>query len=163
LLFASKEGTGGKDEIASRDKNDTMAGRPNDHEGRLEMASAGATLRRFDCPVAGFQQIINGKYKLRILWDLQHGPLRYGEIRKGLSGTIGTKDITPRVLSRELKTLTEMGLLRRKDYRVVPPKVEYALSAEARTLIPVIAAMHIWGVEHLVRRSTLRKAGIVPK
>jgi DNA-binding HxlR family transcriptional regulator len=122
-----------------------------------EMASASKALRRFDCPVAGFQQIISGKYKLRILWDLQKGAKRYGEIRKGLSRTTGAKDITPRVLSRELKTLTEMGLLHRKDYKVVPPKVEYALSAEAKTLIPVIAAMHKWGVEHLVRRSLLRK------
>jgi DNA-binding HxlR family transcriptional regulator len=127
------------------------------------MSSAGTALRKFDCPVAGFQQIINGKYKLRILWDLQDGPKRYGEIRKGLSGTIGTKDITPRVLSKELKTLTQMGLLRRKEYKVVPPKVEYALTSEARTLIPVIAVMHKWGVEHLVRRSVLRKMGITPK
>ena len=126
------------------------------------MASSGKALRRFDCPVAGFQQIISGKYKLRILWDLQSGPRRYGAIRQGLSGTIGAKDITPRVLSRELKTLTEMGLLRRRDYKVVPPKVEYALSAEARTLIPVIAVMHKWGAEHLVRRSSLRKMGALP-
>ncbi|HEY6257664.1 MAG TPA: helix-turn-helix domain-containing protein [Xanthobacteraceae bacterium] len=121
------------------------------------------SLQKFDCPVAGFQQIINGKYKLRILWDLQDGPKRYGEIRQGLSGTTGTKDITPRVLSRELKALTQMGLLRRKAYNVVPPKVEYTLSPEARTLVPVIAVMHKWGVEHLVRRSTLRKMGIIPK
>lgn len=127
------------------------------------MSRDGRSLQKFDCPVAGFQQIINGKYKLRILWDLQHGPKRYGEIRKGLQGTIGPKDITPRVLSRELKTLTAMGLLRRKEYKVVPPKVEYALSAEGRTLVPVIAVMHRWGVDHLVRRSILRKMGIVPK
>jgi DNA-binding HxlR family transcriptional regulator len=127
------------------------------------MSRAGATLQKFDCPVAGFQQIINGKYKLRILWDLQHGPRRYGEIRKGLAGTTGPKDITPRVLSRELKALAAMGLLTRKAYQVVPPKVEYALTAEARTLVPVIAVMHKWGVEHLVRRSILRKMGITPK
>jgi DNA-binding HxlR family transcriptional regulator len=120
-------------------------------------------LQKFDCPVAGFQQVINGKYKLRILWDLQDGPKRYGEIRKGLSGTIGTKDITPRVLSKELKALTQMGLLGRKEYKLVPPKVEYALTSEARTLIPVIAVMHKWGVKHLVRRSILRKMGIIPK
>jgi DNA-binding HxlR family transcriptional regulator len=129
---------------------------------KQKMPSAGTALQKFDCPVAGFQQIINGKYKLRILWDLQHAPKRYGEIRKGLSGTTGAKDITPRVLSRELKTLTEMGLLHRKEYRVVPPKVEYALSPEAKTLIPVIAVMHRWGVEHLVRRSILRKMGVIP-
>jgi DNA-binding HxlR family transcriptional regulator len=128
----------------------------------ITMSRASRSLQQFDCPVAGFQQIINGKYKLRILWDLQHGAKRYGDIRKGLAGTIGPKDITPRVLSRELKALTEMGLLTRKAYNVVPPKVEYALTAEARTLVPVIAVMHKWGVEHLVRRSLLRKMGIVP-
>ena len=126
------------------------------------MSEASQRLQKFDCPVEGFQQIINGKYKLRILWDLRDAPKRYGEIRKGLIGTTGAKDITARVLSRELKTLTEMGLLKRKGFRVVPPKVEYALSPEAKTLVPVIAVMHKWGVEHLVRRSVLRKMGTVP-
>ena len=42
-----------------------------------------AKLRQFDCPLFGCQKIVSGKYKLRILWDLQHGPLRYGEIRHG--------------------------------------------------------------------------------
>jgi DNA-binding HxlR family transcriptional regulator len=127
------------------------------------MSNPTNAIKQFECPVAGFQQVINGKYKLRILWDLQDGPKRYGEIRKGLLGTMGPKDITPRVLSRELKNLTEMGLLRRKEYHAVPPKVEYSLSAEGQTLIPVIAVMHKWGVEHLVRASILRKMGIVPK
>lgn len=131
-------------------------------QGSTTMTRGDASLQKFDCPVAGFQQIINGKYKLRILWDLQNGPRRYGEIRKGLSGTMGPKDITPRVLSRELKALTEMGLLKRTEHKIVPPKVEYALSTEAKTLIPVISVMHKWGVSHLVRRSILRKMGIRP-
>jgi DNA-binding transcriptional ArsR family regulator len=63
------------------------------------------------CPVAAFQKMISGKYKLRIVWDLQHGPRRYGEIRSGLlRGLDGTAEIAPRVLSRELKALTETGL-----------------------------------------------------
>jgi len=126
------------------------------------MSSANTTLQKFDCPVVGFQQIINGKYKLRILWDLQSGPKRYGEIRRGLSGTIGAKDITARVLSRELKMLTSMRLLQRQELRSRPLRVQYALTSEGRTLIPVIAVMHKWGVEHLVRRSILRKMGILP-
>ena len=125
------------------------------------MASAGH-LQKFACPVAGFQKIINGKYKLRIIWDLQSGPRRYGEIRRGLAGTIGAKDITARVLSRELKTLTALGLLQRNELLNRPLQVEYALTSEGRTLIPVIAVLHKWGVEHLVRRSVLRKLGIVP-
>jgi DNA-binding HxlR family transcriptional regulator len=75
------------------------------------------------CPVTAFQKMISGKYKLRIVWDLKDGPLRYGEIRTGLlRGSDGSSEIAPRVLSRELKALTETGLIDRKDYGVVPPK-----------------------------------------
>jgi DNA-binding HxlR family transcriptional regulator len=121
-----------------------------------------SNLRRFECPIDGFQQIISGKYKIRILWDLKDGPRRYGEIRQGLlTGASGSKEITPRVLSRELKELTGLGLLDRKDFKVVPPKVEYSLTTEAQTLIPVIGAMTKWGVQHLVTDKALRKLGIV--
>ena len=78
------------------------------------------------CPVAAFQKMISGKYKLRIVWDLKDGPLRYSEVRTGLlRGAEGTREIAPRVLSRELKALTQSGLIDRNDYGVVPPKVEY--------------------------------------
>ena len=71
------------------------------------------------CPVAAFQKVISGKYKLRIVWDLREGPLRYSEIRSGLlRGALGTAEIAPRVLSRELKALTGTGLVDRKDYGV---------------------------------------------
>ena len=127
------------------------------------MPSEGTALQKFHCPVAGFQQIINGKYKLRILWDLQSGPLRYGEIRRRLSETTGARNITARVLSRELKTLVKMGLLQRRELQSRPLKVQYGLTPEGRTLVPVIAVMHKWGVEHLVRRSVLLKMGIPPR
>ena len=62
------------------------------------------------CPVAAFQKMISGKYKLRIVWDLKDGPRRYGEIRTGLlRGSIGSSEIAPRVLSRELKALPRAG------------------------------------------------------
>ncbi len=61
--------------------------------------------KRFACPVDGFQEMVNGKYKLRIIWALQQGPRRYGEIKKGLLRDVsGSQVIAPRVLSRELKT-----------------------------------------------------------
>lgn len=102
------------------------------------------------CPVAAFQRMISGKYKLRILWDLQNGALRYGEIRSGLlRGAVGTAEIAPRVLSRELKALAQTGLIDRKDYGVVPPKVEYRLTPKGRSFIPVIAAVRKWGARHL--------------
>jgi DNA-binding HxlR family transcriptional regulator len=102
------------------------------------------------CPVAAFQKMVSGKYKLRIVWDLKDGPLRYFEIRSGLlRGTDSTREIAPRVLSRELKALTEAGLIDRKDYGVVPPRVEYRLTAKGLSFVPVIAAIRQWGAAHL--------------
>ena len=102
------------------------------------------------CPVAAFQKMISGKYKLRIVWDLKDGPLRYGEIRSGLlRGAEGTQEIAPRVLSRELKALTQSGLIERKDYGVVPPKVEYRLTRKGRSFVPVISAIRKWGARRL--------------
>jgi DNA-binding HxlR family transcriptional regulator len=107
---------------------------------------------QFTCPVDGFQQMVNGKHKLRIIWALQQGPRRYGEIKKGLLKDMsGTTEISPRVLSRELKKLAEFGLITRTDYKVVPPKVEYALTPKGRQLLPIIARMIEFRKRHLVR------------
>jgi DNA-binding HxlR family transcriptional regulator len=104
------------------------------------------------CPVAAFQKMISGKYKLRIMWDLKYGPLRYGEIRSGLlRGAAGSGPIAPRVLSRELKALGENGLIARKDFGEVPPKVEYRLTRKGESFIPVIAAIRDWGGRHLAQ------------
>ena len=102
------------------------------------------------CPVAAFQKLISGKYKLRIVWDLKEGPRRYGEIRTGLlRGMAGSAEIAPRVLSRELKALAAFGLVQRKDYGTVPPKVEYRLTPVGRSFVPVIDAIRKWGHRHL--------------
>ena len=102
------------------------------------------------CPVAAFQKLISGKYKLRIVWDLKDGPRRYGEIRSGLlRGMERSAEIAPRVLSRELKALTASGLIDRKDYGVVPPKVEYRLTRVGKSFIPVIDAIRKWGTRRL--------------
>src|SRR3954465_8247770 len=112
------------------------------------MAKSGSTVT-CGCPVAAFQKMISGKYKLRILWDLKDGALRYGEIRSGLlRGAEGTAEIAPRVLSRELKALAQTGLIDRKDYGVVPPKVEYRLTPKGRSFVPVIGAIRDWGSRH---------------
>jgi DNA-binding HxlR family transcriptional regulator len=139
------------------DKNDTMdfyaparslAAGPA-KAGGDSMANA-KSAQACGCPVAAFQKMISGKYKLRIVWDLQDGPKRYGEIRSGLlRGASGSAAIAPRVLSRELKALTESGLIDRRDFGVVPPKVEYRLTRKGRSFVPVIAAIRDWGARHL--------------
>jgi len=103
-----------------------------------------------NCPVAAFQKLISGKYKLRIVWDLKDGPRRYGEIRSGLlRGLDGSAEIAPRVLSRELKQLAASGLIERKDFGVVPPKVEYRLTRKGRSFVPVVDIIREWGHRHL--------------
>ena len=98
------------------------------------------------CPAVGFSLIVGGKYKLRILWALNKRPHRYGEIRTSLlKGSLG-KPVTPRVLSRELKELQQRGLIHRKQFEVVPPKVEYSLTERGKGLVPVLDAIVEWGL-----------------
>jgi DNA-binding HxlR family transcriptional regulator len=98
------------------------------------------------CPALGFSQIVGGKYKLRILWVLLQRPYRYSEIRASLlKGTLG-QAVTPRVLSRELKELQQRGLIVRKQYDVMPPKVEYSLTDRGRELKPVLDSIVEWGM-----------------
>jgi DNA-binding HxlR family transcriptional regulator len=109
------------------------------------------------CPVMAFQKMISGKYKVRILWDLKDGPLRYGQLRTGLlRGQDGSQEIAPRVLSRELKSLALSGLIERKDFGVVPPKVEYRLTRLGQSFIPVISTIRTWGHRYLLDVAALR-------
>ena len=121
-------------------------------------------LRNLALAQDGLPGIIRGKYKLRILWKLQAGPLRFGALRKELTkASGGTKEIAPRVLSRELKSLVDLGLVLRRAYNVVPPKVEYRLTALGRSLLPVISVVIEWGRKHRLRRTTLKELSYIPR
>ena len=124
-------------------------GPPGGPEARREMPKT-KSARNPGCPVAAFQKMISGKYKLRIVWDLRDGPRRYGQIRRGLlRGMAGSSEIAPRTLSRELKALVAFGLLDRKDYGAAAPKVEYFLTAKGRSFIPIVSAIRDWGHRNL--------------
>ena len=116
--------------------------------------SAGLTVQiegKTFCPATRFQKMVSGKYKLRILWGLKGGWKRYAEIKKGLlTGSIGTAEIAPRVLSRELRALVAMGMVERKDHQIFPLKVQYRLTRKGRTFLPIIAVIHKWGMRHLI-------------
>lgn len=107
----------------------------------------------------GLQEIIGGKHKLKIVWDLQNGSRRFGEIRKRLSlGAPNAKEVAPRVLSRELKALTALGLIHRKAYNLIPPRVEYRLTSLGQSLLPVIASILEWGKRHPVASPPARES-----
>src|SRR6266404_9911153 len=98
------------------------------------------------CPLIAFSHATSGKYKMRILWELMKGPQRYGELRRSAIVAAMGKPVTPRILSRELKELQKRGMIHRKQYPVVPPKVEYSLTGLGKSLAPVIKQIVKWGL-----------------
>jgi DNA-binding HxlR family transcriptional regulator len=98
------------------------------------------------CPLIAFSLAAGGKYKMRILWELKEGSRRYGELRRSAIVAARGAPVTPRVLSRELKELHSRGLIHRKQYPVVPPKVEYSLTTLGESLIPVVKQIVKWGL-----------------
>lgn len=98
------------------------------------------------CPLNAFGNAAGGKYKMRIVWELREGAQRYGELRRSSIVSAMGSPVTARVLSRELKELEKRGLIVRKQYPVVPPKVEYSLTPLGKSLVPVIEQIVRWGL-----------------
>ena len=91
------------------------------------------------CPVRRTLSVINGKWKLLILYELMAEPRRFNALKRDLPG------ISQRLLTAQLKSMVEDGLVHRKVYEVVPPHVEYSLTEKGHSLAPVITAMEHWG------------------
>lgn len=88
-------------------------------------------------------ELIGGKWKLRILWVLSRKePLRYGQIRASVP------NITDMMLSQSLRELTRDGLLQRHAYQEIPPRVEYTLTPNGRSLSPILTALANWAEEY---------------
>lgn len=87
--------------------------------------------------------VVSGKWKLKIIYFLAcTAPARYNLLKKNID------EITHKMLSTQLKELEQEGIVSRKEYPQVPPKVEYALTAKGESLIPIVIAMCDWGKEH---------------
>ena len=95
-----------------------------------------------DCPVQTTVQLIGSKWKLLILRNLMARPWRFNELQKSLEG------ISQKVLTDSLRTMEADGIVTRKVYAEVPPRVEYSLSELGESLRPVIKAMEAWGTEY---------------
>lgn len=100
-------------------------------------------LEKYNCPLGITLGIIGGKYKTIIIWFLyQNKVLRYNELQKTI------KSITPKMLISQLRELEEDRIIERKVYPVVPPKVEYSLTAKGKSLIPILLEMRKWGEKY---------------
>jgi DNA-binding HxlR family transcriptional regulator len=94
------------------------------------------------CPVEAALEIIGGKWKGLALYHLMDGTKRFSELKR-LSGAV-----TQRSLTKQLRELEADGIVTRTVYPVVPPKVEYALTAKGQALAPILLALKAWGESH---------------
>ena len=104
--------------------------------------------------------VLNGKWKLPIIIALSTGPLRFKELQRTV------EDITPKILSKELKELELNDFVSRKVYPSVPVSVEYSLTGYSKTLDKVISELRDWGMQHRKRifaKSKLRRQAIKAK
>ena len=96
------------------------------------------------CPIRYSLNIVGGKWKLAIICALaDQSPTRYGEIRRKVSG------ITNMMLSQSLKELETYGIVCRKQYNEIPPRVEYTLSEKGASLLPALHHLAHWGEAYM--------------
>jgi len=100
------------------------------------------------CPVCQTAEIISGKWTLLIIRDLAEGSCRFCELERSLEG------ISPRTLSLRLRSLEAEGVIQRRTYPEVPPRVEYCLTAKGRALVPMIDHMRSYGRQWLLNGKT---------
>lgn len=110
------------------------------------------TCLRDQCPVAHALDILSGRWTTLIVRELLPGARRFGELRRG-AGPLAAKTLTER-----LRRLEAQGIVERRVYAEVPPRVEYTLTDRGRSLEPVLRAMWQWGVEDLGRAQGPRAA-----
>jgi DNA-binding HxlR family transcriptional regulator len=99
--------------------------------------------KTYACPMEMTIDLIGGKWKALLLWNLSLGTRRYSELTRQLPGA------TQKMLTQQLRDLEYNGLVTRKVYAEVPPKVEYTLTDFGMTLMPVLTAMNQWGKDYL--------------
>jgi DNA-binding HxlR family transcriptional regulator len=121
-----------------------------DHEG-LGLKARGVGMKRKgqQCPAEMTLDIIGGRWKVLILWQLFQGARRFSELFRALDG------ITQKMLTQQLRELEKDGIVHRQVYPQIPPKVEYSLTPLGGSLRPVVDAMCEWGLQ---QREGMRKA-----
>jgi DNA-binding HxlR family transcriptional regulator len=95
------------------------------------------------CPVEATLDLIGNKWKVLILREVFVSKRRFGELYKAIPG------ITQKMLTQQLREMERDGILNRKLFAEVPPRVEYSLTRYGRSLKPILNAMHHWGTRYM--------------
>ena len=101
--------------------------------------------KEYSCGLEAALEVIGGKWKVLILWGLRAAPRRFGELRRQIPG------ISEKMLIQHLKEMESDGIVTRKDYKEVPPRVDYALTSFGGTLCDALAPLCEWGQMHMER------------
>ena len=107
-------------------------------------AHTGSAAPGFTCGLDATLKIISGKWKPLILYFLLRGPTRYGDLKRAV------RDVSDKVLIQQLKDLETDGVLRRNDYREVPPRVDYTLTPLGESLARALEPLCVWGTDNMV-------------
>ncbi len=103
----------------------------------------------FTCGLDATLKIISGKWKPLILYFLLRGPTRYGELKRAV------RDVSDKVLIQHLKELEADGVLRRNDYKEVPPRVDYTLTQLGQSLAQALEPLCVWGTENMAEMQVI--------
>jgi DNA-binding HxlR family transcriptional regulator len=101
--------------------------------------------KTYECGLEAALAVVGGKWKVLILWPLCTGARRFGELRRLVPG------ISEKMLIQHLKEMEADGIVTRKDYREVPPRVDYALTAFGESLCTALTPLCEWGTLHMAR------------
>jgi DNA-binding HxlR family transcriptional regulator len=115
--------------------------------------SATPTRKTYNCPVEAAIDVLGGKWKPLILWWLHQKTHRFAELRRKIPG------ITEKMLTQHLRQLEADGVVARKVYPTVPPKVEYSLTEYGLSLKRALRAICDWGQAHMKRIGAVASAG----
>ena len=108
------------------------------------MSEATLPVPGFTCGLDATLRLISGKWKPLIIYFLcQQGPIRYGELRRAV------RDVSDKVLIQQLKELEADKIVKRTDYKEVPPRVDYALTPLGRSLAQALEPLCAWGTENM--------------
>lgn len=95
------------------------------------------------CPVGEAIRMLEGKWKMTLLYFMIDGPKRFGELKRMLPG------ISEKILIQKLRELENAKIIQRKTFHEIPPRVEYSLTEYGQTLRPVLQVLNAWGKKHM--------------